>query len=116
MRGLLISVVLALALVGTSVMSFSTNLQNQNSGKSSRNKNSGKSANKNSTKTKSNKNTASTATGTGNPDAKVWVNTASGVYHCAGSRWYGKTKAGEYMTQKEALAKNYHADHGKPCQ
>lgn len=31
----------------------------------------------------------------GNPDVKVWVNTASGVYHCPGTRWYGSTKRGE---------------------
>ncbi len=34
----------------------------------------------------------------GNPDVKVWVNTRSGVYHCPGTRWYGNTKQGEYMT------------------
>lgn len=46
---------------------------------------------------------------------KVWVNTASNVYHCEGTRWYGKTKKGEYMSEAEAKAKNAHADHGKAC-
>jgi hypothetical protein len=46
---------------------------------------------------------------------KVWLNTASNVYHCEGSQWYGKTKAGAYMTEAEAKAKGAHADHGKPC-
>jgi hypothetical protein len=116
MRRFAIAVILALSLMGASAISSPTGLQNQNSNKSS-NKNSGKSSNKNSTRSRGNRNTGTTTTtGTGNPNAKVWVNTQSGVYHCAGTRWYGKTKSGEYMTQKEALEKNYHADHGKACQ
>ena len=51
----------------------------------------------------------------GNPDVKVWVNTASGVYHCPGSRWYGKTKQGQYMTQAEAQEKRYRPAYGKVC-
>jgi serine/threonine-protein kinase len=43
-----------------------------------------------------------------NPDARVWVNTDSGTYHCPGTRWYGKTHEGEYMTQKQARGKGYH--------
>jgi eukaryotic-like serine/threonine-protein kinase len=42
-----------------------------------------------------------------NPEATVWVNTDSGIYHCSGTRWYGKTHVGEYMKQKQARAKNY---------
>ena len=38
---------------------------------------------------------------------KVWVNTKSGLYFYPGSRWYGKTKQGRYMTVKEAGAKGY---------
>src|SRR5262245_6837386 len=133
MRRLVMSVVLALSLTGASAISFPLHLQNQNSGKPSSNKNSnrasnrnssrgtnknsGRSSNKNSTRSRGNRNTGTTsATGTGNPDAKVWVNTDSGVYHCEGSKWFGKTKSGQFMTQREALAKSYHADHGRACQ
>jgi hypothetical protein len=49
----------------------------------------------------------------GGGDGKVWVNTASHVYHCAGTRYYGKTKAGLYMTQAEAIAKGHRAN--KTC-
>src|SRR5438309_9057065 len=52
----------------------------------------------------------------GNPDAKVWVNTNSGVYHCPGTRWYGSTKQGEYMTQKKAREGGYRPAYGKVCQ
>jgi hypothetical protein len=39
----------------------------------------------------------------------VWVNTDSGVYHKPGTRWYGKTKNGKYMTQADAVKAGYHA-------
>lgn len=51
----------------------------------------------------------------GNPSVKVWVNTNSGVYHCPATRWYGNTKHGEYMTQKQAQAKGYRPAYGKVC-
>jgi hypothetical protein len=57
-----------------------------------------------------------TAVQKGKPDARVWVNTGSGVYHCPGTRWYGKTKKGEYMTQKEAQDKGYRPAYGKYCE
>lgn len=55
-----------------------------------------------------------TAASGGAPD-QVWVNTASRVYHCPGTAYYGKTKAGKYMTEEAAKAENDRADHGRPC-
>ena len=37
----------------------------------------------------------------------VWVNPDSKIYHKAGSRWYGRTKQGSYMTETEAVKAGY---------
>lgn len=37
----------------------------------------------------------------------VWVDTKSGIFHEPGSRWYGRTAKGEYMSEAEAVAKGY---------
>lgn len=51
----------------------------------------------------------------GDPDVRVWVNTNSGVYHCPGTRWYGRTKEGVYMTQREAKQKGNRPAYGNVC-
>jgi len=51
----------------------------------------------------------------GSPDVRVWVNTASNVYHCLGTRSYGKTMHGKYMTQAEAQKKANRPARGKVC-
>jgi hypothetical protein len=38
---------------------------------------------------------------------EVWVNTRSGKYWKPGSRFYGKTKQGEFMSEMEALDRGY---------
>lgn len=65
------------------------------------------------TRTPAKPSTAAAAPGGG--AGKVWLNSASNVYHCEGSRYYGTTKTGAYMTEAEAQAKGARPDRGKPC-
>jgi len=51
----------------------------------------------------------------GGGPGQVWVNADSKVYHCPGDNYYGKTDAGEHMTESAAKATGIHADHGKVC-
>ena len=87
MRKYLAALVLLTALfVGASFAALTTQNTNTNG-----NKNANTNANSN-----------SAPADPGDPAVKVWVNKSSHIYHCPASRSYGKTKNGEYMTQKEA--------------
>lgn len=37
-------------------------------------------------------------------DVVVWLNLPTGIYHFQGQRWYGNTKSGAYVCEKEADA------------
>jgi S1-C subfamily serine protease len=51
----------------------------------------------------------------GRPDVRVWVNTASNVYHCPRTQRYGNTLHGKYMTQAEAQKQAIRPAYGKVC-
>src|SRR6266851_958259 len=59
--------------------------------------------------------TASMPQAPGGGPGLVWLNTGTNVYHCPGTQFYGKTKAGAYVSEADAKAKGAHADHNKPC-
>ncbi len=50
---------------------------------------------------------AQQAAGGGN--GMVWVNAESHVYHKEGSKWYGKTKNGKYISEADAIKEGDHA-------
>lgn len=49
------------------------------------------------------------------PDAVVWIDYSAGVYYCADSIMFGKSK-GEYLHQAEALDRGYQPALGTFCQ
>jgi uncharacterized membrane protein len=45
----------------------------------------------------------------GGGNGLVWVNSESHVYHKEGSKWYGRTKNGKYMSEADATKEGDHA-------
>lgn len=58
---------------------------------------------------------AKPVTSAGPAPGDVWVNASGKIYHCPGSKWYGKTRHGSYMSEAVARAAGKRADHGKVC-
>jgi hypothetical protein len=56
----------------------------------------------------------SSAAASGGP-GMVWLNTSSNVYHCPGTRYYGKTKAGSYISEADAKAKGARPERSTGC-
>ncbi len=51
----------------------------------------------------------------GNPDVKVWADLHTALYYCPGSKQYGHTKKGKYMTQRDAENSNFESALRVPC-
>ncbi len=49
------------------------------------------------------------------PEVRVWVNTRSGLYHCPGSSYYGRTADGRYETEKRAKEEGFKPSAGQVC-
>ena len=56
-----------------------------------------------------------TAPAPGGGPGMVWVNLPTKVYHCPGTRYYGTTKSGKYMSEADAKAMGARGDHNKTC-
>ena len=56
---------------------------------------------------------ASAASGTSSAAGQVWVNLKSGKYFQPGSRYYGHTKSGKYLSEADAEKQGYVAAQGR---
>ena len=51
----------------------------------------------------------------GQPDVKVWADLRTALYFCPGSKQYGHTSKGKFMTQKDAQDSNFEPAPRVPC-
>lgn len=47
--------------------------------------------------------------------SRVWVNLRSGVYHCPGTTYYGKTSRGTFLAETVARERGYRANGNRLC-
>jgi hypothetical protein len=52
----------------------------------------------------------------GDPHARVWVDTHTGVYLCQGTKGFGRTGQGRYMTQQQARFDGFRPAYEKKCE
>ena len=52
----------------------------------------------------------------GDPHARVWVDTHTGVYLCQGTKGFGTTGRGRYMTQQQARFDGFRPAYEKKCE
>lgn len=53
---------------------------------------------------------------TGRAEVMVWVDLASGLYHCPGSSYYGRGEKGKHLRQIEAQREHFQPAGDKVCQ
>jgi hypothetical protein len=63
---------------------------------------------KKTTKSEATKNATDAQIAAAKTAGQVWVNTSTKVYHDSSSEFYGATKAGKFMNEKDAIAAGYH--------
>ena len=59
------------------------------------------------TKSEATKNATPEQISAAKASGQVWVNTGTKVYHDSSSEFYGATKAGKFMSEKDAQAAGY---------
>lgn len=51
----------------------------------------------------------------GDPNVKVWADLRTALYYCPGSKQYGHTSKGKYLSQKDAEDSNFQSALRVPC-
>jgi hypothetical protein len=60
------------------------------------------------TKSETTKNATDAQIAAAKAAGQVWANTSTKVYHDSSSKFFGATKAGKFMAEKDAIAAGYH--------